>query len=51
MTPSMNELMRLILDILPNATFSEDSEGQVVVHTNLHQVDSDNDQPLVDMDD
>ena len=50
MTPSMNELMKLVLEIVPNASFSEDADGQIVVHTNLQQVDSDNDQPLVDMD-
>jgi hypothetical protein len=51
MNPSMNELMRLILDILPSASFSEDSEGQIVIHTNLQQVDPDPEQPLVDMGD
>lgn len=50
MKPSMNELMRLILDILPNASFSEDTDGQIVVHTNLQQVNPDPEQPLVDMD-
>jgi len=51
MTPSMNELMKLVLEIVPNASFSEDADGQIVVHTNLQQVDPDPEQPLVDMDD
>ena len=50
MNLSMNDLMRMVIDILPNATFSEDSEGQILVHTNLQQIDSDPEQPLVDMD-
>jgi len=51
MTPSLNELMKLVLDILPNATFSEDSERQIVIHSNLQQADPDDDQPLVNMGD
>jgi hypothetical protein len=49
MNYSMNELMKLILEICPNAVFHEDSEGQIVVSTNLSQQDSDPEQPLVDM--
>lgn len=51
MNLSMNDLMRMVIDILPNASFSEDADGQIVVHTNLQQVDPDPEQPLVDMGD
>jgi hypothetical protein len=51
MNPSMNELMKLVLEFLPQATFEEDSDGQIVINTNLQQVDPDSDQPLVDMGD
>jgi hypothetical protein len=51
MNPSMNDLMRMVLDILPHASFGEDNDGQIVIYTNLQQVESDNDQPLVDMGD
>lgn len=51
MKPSFNELMKLVLEICPNAIFSEDEDGQIVVSTNMQQVDPDSDQPLVDMGD
>jgi len=51
MTPSLNELMKLILEIVPEASFGEDNDGQIVVYTNLMQQDPDPEQPLVDMGD
>lgn len=51
MNLSMNELMRMVLDILPNASFGEDNDGQIVIYSNLQQVDPDPEQPLVDMGD
>jgi hypothetical protein len=49
MNPSYNDLARLVLKICPNATFSEDEDGQLVIHTSFSQV-GDNDQPLEDLD-
>lgn len=45
---TIEDLMRFILEILPNATVGEDNDGQVVVYTNLKSVSSDG--HLVDMD-
>ena len=44
-----DELLRDILEILPNATVGEDNEGQLVIYTNLKVVSSDG--HLVDMED
>ena len=30
-----NELVKAILEILPDATFGEDSEGQIVIYTDF----------------
>jgi len=32
---TLTELAKLIGDILPEATFGEDNEGQLVIYTNL----------------
>lgn len=36
-----NELMSKILEVLPNAMFGTDNDGQVIIYTNLKVVDSD----------
>lgn len=38
---TFDDLCRMILEILPNATFGDDEEGQVIIYTNLHSVSSD----------
>lgn len=46
---NFNQLAAEILKVLPNASFGEDNDGQIIVYTNLAQTNSDNDKPLVDM--
>jgi hypothetical protein len=36
-TGSMNEFMERVLTAFPNAEVKEDSEGQLIVHTNCYQ--------------
>lgn len=45
---NMNTLMGRILAVLPEATFEQDNEGQVVIYTNLRVTDT---EALVSMDD
>jgi len=34
---TLDELMQKVLEILPDASFGEDEEGQVIIYTNLQQ--------------
>jgi hypothetical protein len=34
---TLDELVSLVGNVLPNAEFGEDNEGQVIVYTNLYQ--------------
>ncbi len=43
-----SELVRAISAILPDATFGEDNEGQLVVYTNLQQTNPSDDAELKD---
>lgn len=45
------ELAQAIAAILPNATFGEDNDGQIVVYTNLRQTESDDNAPLTEFED
>ena len=36
---NIDELMRVILAFLPQATIGEDNDGQIIVYTNLTQTD------------
>lgn len=36
---SIDELMRAVLEILPDATLSEDNDGQIIINTNLRVAD------------
>lgn len=47
---NFNQLVTEILKVLPEATFDEDSYGQIVIYTNKCQVDPDNNQALIDLD-
>lgn len=38
---TIDDIMRSVLEILPNATVGEDSDGQVVIYTNLRTISSD----------
>lgn len=42
------QLVRAIAKILPNATLGEDNDGQLIVYTNLSEVE--NEDELVDFD-
>lgn len=46
-----SSLVAAIAAVLPNASFGEDNDGQLVVYTNLKQISGDDDAELVDMDD
>ena len=48
MLTTFDDLCAAILEILPQASFGEDNDGQVVIYTNLHSVSSDG--HLADMD-
>lgn len=39
MINTFDELMRAILEILPEAQLLEDSEGELVIYTNLRDLD------------
>lgn len=48
---TFNELMRAVLAILPDATFYSDTDGEIVISTNLRyregSQDATGDEPLV----
>lgn len=45
---TFNELVAEIIKSIPNATFGEDSDGQIVIYTGKEQQDSSNEKPLSD---
>lgn len=36
---TINQLFAEILRVLPNATFDEDNDGQIIIYTNLRETD------------
>lgn len=38
---TFDDLCRIVLEILPEATFDEDDDGQIVIYTNLESISSD----------
>lgn len=38
---TIDDLMRYVLIVAPNATVSEDEDGQVIINTNMRSVSSD----------
>jgi hypothetical protein len=48
--PSFIELMNKVREIIPEAYFDEDLEGQIVIYTNLQQSNPDDNAPLEDFD-
>lgn len=34
---TLDELMKLVLPILPNAEFDEDADGQIIINTSLEE--------------
>lgn len=48
--PSYVELVKRIQEIVPEAYFDEDFEGQIVIYTGLQQNTPDDNDPLDDFD-
>lgn len=38
MTTTFGELHAAIMSILPNASFGEDNDGQIIVYTNMQEI-------------
>lgn len=43
---TFTQLVAAIIAVLPDATFDEDIEGQLIIYTNLKKTDANDDAPL-----